>query len=92
MFQFSQSLLDFSENFDLVKPEVYDVPTTTHNSPGSYKTKSVSFEDSPFNCSFDEGSQSNHANAVWNASVNFLTSALDEFIDTARGFNDDSID
>ena len=91
MFQFNHSLFQFADTFENVKPGAFDLPTTTHNSPGSLKSKSLKFQDSPFNCSFDEGSQSNHAQAIWGASIKYLQSALKEFVDAAKGFNDESL-
>lgn len=89
--QFTQSLLDFSETFDSnPSSKMNELPTTTHNSPGSFKTRSMKLEqDSPFNCSFDEGCQIGHATSIWDASVKYITSALEAFVDTAKGFNDD---
>lgn len=66
-------LPDFTEDF---KSAVYDLPTTTHNSPGSLKSKSLTLEDSPFDCSFDQGSQSGHAQAIWEASIKYLQSSI----------------
>lgn len=65
--------LNFADDF---KPAASELPTTAHNSPGSLKSKSFSYEDSPFNCSFDEGAQSGHAQAVWEASIKFLQAAI----------------
>ena len=53
--------------------------------------KQQKFDDSPFNCSFDEGSQAGHASAVWDASIKYLRSALSEFVDSVKGFNDQSL-
>jgi hypothetical protein len=88
MFQFNHSQFEFSDNFDNFKPSAFDLPTTTHNSPGSLKSKSLKFEDSPFNCSFDEGSQGTHAQAIWDASIKYLQASLKEFVDEAKGLND----
>ncbi len=43
MFQFNQPLFGFSDSFDNLKPSAFDLPTTTHNSPGSLKSKSLGF-------------------------------------------------
>ncbi len=74
-----------------MKPGCYELPTTTHNSPGSLKTSSLKLEDSPLNCSFDEGSQSTHASAIWDASVKYLQASLNDFVNTFTGFNDEAI-
>lgn len=43
MFQFNHSQFEFSDTFDNFKPSAFDLPTTTHNSPGSLKSKSLKF-------------------------------------------------
>lgn len=53
MFQSNNYLFDLPEFSTDFKQAAYDLATTTHNSPGSNKSKSFTLEDSPFNCSFD---------------------------------------
>ena len=76
MYQQHHTLFEYADTFDNFKPGAFELPTTTHNSPGSLKSKSLKFDDSPFNCSFDEGNQSNHALAIWDASIKYLQAAV----------------
>ena len=91
MFQNHHTLFEYADTFDNFKPGAFELPTTTHNSPGSLKSKSLKFDDSPFNCSFDEGNPSNHALAIWDASIKYLQSAVNEFVDLTKGLNDESL-
>lgn len=33
----------------------------------------------------------NHANAIWEASIQYLKSALSDFVDASKGFNDSNL-
>lgn len=43
MFQTNHHLFDLNEYSDDFKPGAYELPTTTHNSPGSLKSRSLKF-------------------------------------------------
>lgn len=88
MFQYNTFLFETTHFHDDFKAGASELPTTAHNSPGSMKSQSFKFEDSPFNCSFDEGSQTGHAQAIWEASLKYVQSAVREFTSSAKGLND----
>lgn len=73
--------------------KVYSMPATTENSPGSFKSESspsISLN-SDSNDSFGMESQVNHAQNIWSASVELLSSSLDCPIDSSQGYNDDKL-
>lgn len=88
MFQYNTFLFEIPQFHDDFKAEPSELPTTAHNSPGSMKSQSLQFEDSPFNCSFDDGSQTGHAQAIWDASLKYLQSTVREFTNSTKGLND----
>jgi hypothetical protein len=77
---------DFSEPQNV---KTSKLPTTTHNSPGSFKTNSptsIDLDFSPDN-SFELEAQVSHAHSIWDASLTFINSSQLSSAGEEKSFN-----
>ena len=68
-------------------------PTTANNSPGSVKSFDSFQAELHHSCdvSFEEGTQVNHANNIWEASCELIAKSVQKPTNVENGFNNDSL-